>query len=879
MTDPKSSIPRLRARSASVPSDRPAMGAALVSMLVAVGLSGFAYAAPDSGDDVHPMDWPAMQRAIQPDANCEAFVERLIDAMTIEEKIGQMIQADIDSVTPADVANYHLGSVLAGGNAAPGGNVRASAASWLNLTDQFFNASVDGPVSHHVRIPILFGIDAVHGHARIPGATVFPQNVGLGAAHDPALIEQVGRATAEEVAVTGIDWTFAPTVAVVRDVRWGRSYESYSEDPGLVADYARSMVAGLQGRIGTADFLSAGHTLASVKHFLGDGGTVAGRDQFDSLVDERTLREVHGAGYPAAISAGALIVMASYNGWHGIKMHANRPLLTEVLKDRWDFPGFVVGDWNAQEEIPGCTKFSCAEFFNAGVDMYMAPDSWKALYGNLATQVRTGQITYQRVDDAVRRILRVKVLAGLFQKKAPRKRFAVGALASVGSAAHRAVARQAVRESLVLLKNNAMTLPLDPHSHILVTGPGADDIGMQSGGWTIDWQGDHNTNADFPGATSILGGIRAAVAAAGGTVVTSTDSIDAEKPAAAIVVYGETPYAEFEGDRETLEFSAAGQADLKTLKRLRAAHIPVVSVFISGRPLWVNRELNASDAFVAAWLPGSEGAGVADLIFRTKTGETQRDFTGRLSFSWPATAMPVTFDKSGTVRGALFQRGFGLKLGQHDDLGPVSENPRIPPSIRERDTLFHAGHVTAPWSIFVSDASADVRLTMQSQVSPQSAVTTRLTARGVEVSWSGTTVGEFRIGGHASDYKTLAHDNHAILLRYRVEEAPRHPVGFGMRCEAPYGTPFAPETAAADWKRCGVSASGSLDLTAQFRAAPADSWQTLAIPLDCIERMGGKLGNVDAPFALETSGRFAVTFEEIKLVREVTPSVCPPKVL
>ena len=304
--------------------------------------------------------------------------------------MGQLIQADIDSIKPEDLAQYPLGSILAGGNAAPDRNVHSGADAWLDLTEAFFQASKHRASPNHPPIPVLFGIDAVHGHAKIRGATIFPHNVGLGAAHDPGLIEKIGRATAEEVAATGIDWTFAPTVAVVRDVRWGRSYESYSEDPALVAMYAQAMVNGLQGKIGTADFLTPTHTLASAKHFLGDGGTLAGRDQFDNLADERTLRDVHGAGYVGALSAGDLIVMASYNGWHGIKMHANQQLLTDVLKRRWNFPGFVVGDWNAQEEIPGCTKWSCPAFLNAGGDMYMAPDSWKQLYANLIKQVNCG---------------------------------------------------------------------------------------------------------------------------------------------------------------------------------------------------------------------------------------------------------------------------------------------------------------------------------------------------------------------------------------------------------------------------------------------------------------------------------------------------------
>lgn len=848
--------------------------AAALSILMCHPLPALAQAG--ATNEVHPADWPALPRAVALQPGLEKFVQQMLDAMTLEEKVGQLIQADIDSIKPADLARYPVGAILAGGGAAPGGDVHATGARWLELTDAFFRASTQSTSTAHPPIPILFGIDAVHGHAKVRGATIFPHNVGLGAAHDPSLVEKIGRATAEEVAATGMDWTFAPTVAVVRDVRWGRSYESYSEDPAMVADYARAMVTGVQGKLGTADFLTPGHTLVSAKHFLGDGGTAAGRDQFNNTAGERTLREVHGAGYPAAIAAGDLIVMGSYNGWYGIKMHANRPLLTDVLKGRWNFQGFVVGDWNAHEEIPGCTKVSCPEALNAGLDMYMAPDSWKQLYGHLLEQAHSGRIAQPRVDDAVRRILRVKALAGLFKKPAPKDRFPAGHLDIIGSAAHREIARQAVRESLVLLKNNRHALPLDPHARILVTGPGADDIGMQSGGWTVDWQGAHNTNADFPGATSILAGIQAVVRAAGGEVITRMDDINTRKPATAIVVYGETPYAEFQGDRETLDFSAQDPAHLETLRKLHAAHIPVISLFLSGRPLWVNRELNLSDAFVAVWLPGSEGNGIADLLFKPLPGQAAYDFTGRLSFSWPATALPVTFDSDSAVTGALFPRGFGLSLAKTQELAPVSEDAAIPAAYREKDTLFHAGHVTAPWSIYVSDPIAEVRLTMQSQTSPSTAVTAQLTSQGIQAVWSGQGRGEFGIGGRAVSFQTPSVGGPALRLHYRVDEAPQGPVILSMRCEAALEAPIpASGSAAASLRRCGMAEGEGVDLTESFRSARAGSWVTLTLPLTCLHRTGAVLELVSAPFALESSGRLGVSFDDIRFVRD-TAGTCPP---
>jgi beta-glucosidase len=826
-------------------------------LLIVLAPADQARAAGNAANEIHPADWPAVESAVPVQPDVESRVQQLLKSLTLEEKVGQLIQADIDSIEPQDLDQFPVGSILAGGNAAPGKNVRSSADAWLNLTEAFFQASKHRPSPNHAPIPVLFGIDAVHGHAKVRGATIFPHNVGLGATHDPALIEKIGQATAEEVAATGIDWTFAPTVAVVRDVRWGRSYESYSEDPTLVADYARAMVIGLQGKIGTADFLTPTHTLASAKHFLGDGGTMGGRDQFDNLADERTLRDVHGAGYVGALSAGDLIVMASYNGWHGTKMHANQLLLTDVLKRRWNFPGFVVGDWNAHEEIPGCTKWSCPAFLNAGGDMYMAPDSWKTLYANLLKQVASGEIAQARVDDAVARILRVKVLAGLFNKQSPKDWVTAGQLPAPGAAAHRAIARQAVRESLVLLKNNKHTLPLDPHARILVAGIGANDISMQSGGWTVDWQGNHNTNADFPGATSILGGIEAAVKAAGGKVVTRVD----DNPAAAIVVYGEGPYAEFQGDRETLEF-APPDSHLELLKRLHAANIPVVSLFISGRPLWVNREINLCDAFVAVWLPGTEGNGIADVLFQPRAGAPSYDFKGRLGFSWPATAMPVTFDSSNQAKGALFARGFGLTLAQPQELGTLPEDPQVAAPYRDRDSLFSAGHVTAPWSIYVSDATAEVRLTLQSQVSPAGAVTARLSGQGIQATWSGKAPGEFRIGGRAVSLLKAAADNQVLKLHYRVDESPQKPVIFGMHCEPT--------------ERCGVAAKTGLDLTETFRSAGTGDWKTLSLPLACLKKMGATLSAVNAPLALESAGPFAVSFDDIRIVRQAGATACPP---
>ncbi|MDB5687059.1 MAG: hypothetical protein JWR77_1648, partial [Rhizorhabdus sp.] len=533
----------------------------------------------------HPTLWPTARSQGLVDPATEALVSQLMAKMTIEEKVGQMVQADISTIRPNDLRQYPLGSILAGGSSPPLDSPdRSPAAAWL-ATARAFNAVANESRPGHTTIPIIFGIDAVHGNANIVGATVFPHNIGLGAMRDPALMSRIGRATAEETAAAGIDWAFGPTLTVPQDERWGRAYEGYSEDPAVVASYAAAMVVGLQGPPGQGR-IQKGYVAASAKHFLGDGGTAGGIDQGDANIPETELVAIHNAGYPPAIDAGVMSVMASFSTWQGIKMHANKTLLTDVLKGRMGFEGFVVGDWNAHGQVPGCTTEDCPATFNAGLDMAMAPDGWKALFKNTIAEVKTGKIAMTRVDDAVRRILRVKVKLGLFDPARPY----AGKLEIVGAADHRAIARQAVAESLVLLKNNGI-LPLKASANILVAGEDADDIGQQSGGWTLSWQGDGNTNADFPGGTSIYAGVAAAMKAGGGSATLSADGSYKTRPDVAVVVFGEQPYAEMRGDIRTLEFEAGDKVSLAMLNKFKAAGIPVVSVFLSGRPLWVNPEL------------------------------------------------------------------------------------------------------------------------------------------------------------------------------------------------------------------------------------------------------------------------------------------------
>lgn len=643
-----------------------------IAVCVMSGAAGAARSADTAlSTTVHPARWPKVQWPLPEDAALKARVAAIMAKMTVPEKVGQIIQADINSVTPAQVAQYHLGSILTGANSGPDKNPIASAQQWLQLADSYQAAATrDGG------IPLLFGADCVHGAQKIVGATLYPHNIGLGATRDPALVERIEAATAQEMRTVGFNWAFAPGVMVPQNDRWGRVYEGFSQDPALVAEMARAAVLGFQGTPGKADFLDASHVAASAKHFLGDGSTVDGIDEGDAAVSEDALIRTANPGYVAAIRAGVQTIMVSYSSWNGVKMSANRALLTNVLKQRMDFGGFLISDWDAVRQLPGCVGDECPKAINAGIDMAMEPNNWQGFYDNTLKEVKKGEIPMSRLDDAVARILTVKLRMGLFDQGLPSQQPLGGKFGLVGDAAHRALARQAVRESLVLLKNRQHLLPLQPKQRVLVAGPGADNIPMQSGGWSLTWQGSGTTNADFPGATSIWAGIRDAVDAAGGHAELAVDGHYTQKPDVAIVVYGEHPYAEYLGDRPDLEFEPADGATLQLLKRLHAAHIPVVSVFLTGRPLWVNRELNASNAFVVAWLPGSEGEGVADVLFRKPDGAIAYDFHGRLPDAWPANAV----DQPG-LHGphALFPFGYGLTDQSSGDLRALPEVSGIEP--------------------------------------------------------------------------------------------------------------------------------------------------------------------------------------------------------
>jgi beta-glucosidase len=563
----------------------------------------------------------------------QARARAIVAAMSLEHKVSQIVMPDIASITPEDVAAYRFGTILNGGNSGPGGNDKAAAPQWLQAADAMWEASVRPLANGEPVVPLLWATDAVHGHNNVPGATLFPHNVGLGATRDPALVRRIGEATAAEVAATGIDWTFAPTIAVATDTRWGRAYESYSQDPSVVAALGTAMVEGLQGIKGTASFLDQRHVIATIKHFYGDGGT-GGKDQGDTVGTSAAIETLHAAPYPPAIAAGAQSVMASFSSINGVKMHGNGALLTGLLRQRMGFGGVIVGDWNGHGQIPGCTNVNCPQAMLAGLDIYMVPDEWKALHAKLVEQVRDGVIPPARLDEAATRVISLKLRSGAFQRPRPSARAAGGKWDIIGSPEHRAIARQAVRQSLVLLRNTGV-LPIKSSAEILVAGKAADSVAAQAGGWSISWQGGGDlTNADFPGATSVYAGLAAAARDGGGKATLSPDGNFTRRPDVAVVVFGEAPYAEFMGDR--LDHRLDDEEGLGLLKRLRTQGIPTVAVLLSGRPLWMNRELAAADAFVAAWLPGSEGEGVADVLIGDRAGRAVHDFSGRLGFAWPA---------------------------------------------------------------------------------------------------------------------------------------------------------------------------------------------------------------------------------------------------
>lgn len=611
----------------------------------------------------------------------ENRISELLAKMTLDQKIGQIVQPERQFVTPEEVKKYHIGSVLSGGGSVPGDN---KPEDWIKMNDEYWAASMEED-EDHLAIPLIYGVDAIHGNTNVLGAVVFPHNIGLGAAHDPDLLERIASATAEEIAATGVEWTFAPTLAVARNDHWGRTYESYSEDPKIVSEYAPRFVKGLQGNYGEEN------VIACAKHFIGDGATLHGIDQGDMCISEKELRKIHVPPYKAAIDAGVLSVMVSLSSWYGKKCHAHKFLLTDLLKKELNFKGFVISDWDGIDYIDESYEESVAQSLNAGMDMFMITEKWKEFIQHVKTNIKNGRIPMERLDDAVSRILRVKFEFGVFEKPRPAERKLSKDPSCFGSKEHREVSREAVRKSLVLLKNEDDILPLKKESRILVAGKNAHNRGHQCGGFTVAWQGvddtdeskdksyvmtdsekekprDKTNNGKTAHRSSIIGGtsIWEGIQRVAPNAILNVDGTKADpaKHDVAIVCIGEVPYAEMLGDirveglRKGLEIGKGSTADetlpgedipivkkgpygthlylhelhpedLETIKNITQKGIPVVAVMICGRPLVIEQELTETKAFLVAWFPGSEGQGVADVLF----GDYRMQ--GKLSFSWP----------------------------------------------------------------------------------------------------------------------------------------------------------------------------------------------------------------------------------------------------
>jgi beta-glucosidase len=587
---------------------------------------------------------PVLHEFSRPGSPADIKAQELLGRMTLDEKIGQIVQVDLLALKdPADLARLAIGSVLSGGDSDP---ADITPAGWAGTYDALQAAALKS----RLKIPIIYGIDAVHGHNNVNGAVVFPHNIGLGATRSPALVERVSKAIAEEIAGTGIDWTFAPGVIVARDERWGRTYESFSEDPSVVSELGAAAVRGLQG-----PKLSGGTAiLACAKHYLGDGGTTGGKDQGNTECDEATLRRLYLPPYAAAVRAGVGSIMVSFNSWNGQRMHGNKHLLTDVLKGELGFRGFLVSDWAAIDQLGADYKADIEVAMNAGLDMIMIPNgpgkpnNYEEFIQKLRELVTAGRVSQARIDDAVTRILRIKFEMGLFERPYTDRALT----ATVGSAAHREVARQAVRESIVLLKNDKNVLPLSKAlRRVHVMGQAADELSMQTGGWTLDWQGQKANQ--MKGGTTVLAAIRAAMSNPG-TVTTGKDASPAGSNAI-VVVLGEQPYAEMLGDKADLSLPA-NQMD--SLREAKAAGVPVVLVVLSGRPVILGDALKLADAVIAAWLPGTEGGGVGDVLFGAYKP------TGKLPMSWPRSMEQVPINFGDPKYDPLFPLGFGLTYGR-----------------------------------------------------------------------------------------------------------------------------------------------------------------------------------------------------------------------
>lgn len=802
-------------------------------------------------------DWPTIPSVIAKDADMEARIQQIVAGMSLQQKIGQMTQPEIKTITPTEVSKYYIGSVLNGGGSWPNGDKHASVGAWLNLADRYYDASMSTDMQ--VKVPLIWGTDAVHGHSNVFGATLFPHNIGLGAAHDTALIKNIGAATGKAVRATGINWVFAPTLAVVRNDRWGRTYESFSEDGKLVGDYAGAYIEGLQGT-----FSLDSNVVATAKHFIGDGGTDQGRDQGINQANKADMLNIHAQGYYGALAAGVQTVMASYNSWNDIaggvnygKMHGSKALLTDALKDKMGFDGFIISDWNAIAQVPGCSNASCPQSIIAGVDMVMVPDDWKAFISNTITQVNNGEIPMSRIDDAVTRILRVKMRAGLFNKKPSQGAYA----GSTDAVQSRLLARQAVRESLVLLKNNGGILPLARGKKILVVGKSADSMSNQSGGWSLTWQGMDNVNSDFPAGDTILAGIKEMAGDAQVVYSATARDINPSQFDAVIAVLGETPYAETSGDitpSNSLLHSSRYPEDLAVLEAVSGKGRPVITVLLSGRPLFTNDLLNLSDAFIAAWLPGTEGKGVADVLFRDVDGKIKHDFQGTLSFSWPKSACQDSLNRGDANYAPQFALGYGLNYAHNTEIGRLDAGNPAKKCGAASDLPIFRQSDRQPYKLYVSVAAnqwneralgADLNATLNV---PASAPVIQIQTIDVNTqqdaklaTWRGGEAKIYARSEQAADMRAYVAANAALQFDTVVSQSPMGTVTMAMGCT--------------------TSCQGNVDLTQVLRKQAVNTKRTMKIPLACFAAQGTNMEKVDMPFSVFTDQPFGAAFANIQI--------------
>ncbi len=792
-------------------------------------------------------DWPALTSRLAKDPAIEARVAEILASMTLEQKVGQMVQPEIKSITPEEVRQYYIGSVLNGGGSWPAKNKHASVQDWVALADAYYDASMGTDAK--IPVPVIWGTDAVHGHSNVYGATIFPHNIGLGAAHDVELIERIAEATGQSTRATGVTWTFAPTVAVAQNARWGRTYESYSSQPALIREYAAAYVKGMQGLLD-----KDGNVVATAKHFIGDGATDGGKDQGNALVTQAQMINVHGQGYYGAIEAGVQTVMASFNSWNDIaagkdygKMHGSRDLLTVALKEKMGFDGFVVSDWNGIGQVTGCKDDSCPQAINAGIDMVMVPDAWKSFIANTIAQVKSGEIPQARIDDAVTRILRVKLRARLWEHKPSASQFA----GKPESLVHRDLARRAVRESLVLLKNDGATLPLKKGQRVLLVGKSADSISHQTGGWSLTWQGTDNTNADFPNADSIAAGLREQLGEANVILRDSAEGVDPASYDVVVAAIGETPYAETNGDivpSDTMAHSRRHPEDLAVLKAAAATGKPVVTVFLSGRALYANDLLNLSSSFVAAWLPGTEGKGITDVLVAGADGKPVHDFRGKLTFPWPAVACP---NADSTPQFALDR---GLRYGDTKQVGTLPEDATASCGEATALGIFKQSDI-APFTLQMEAGGAtqavgnDMNATQRwPQAKPALQVATvqvNTQQDAKEVTWLAP-ARFFARNPSKNNLAAMATARGVVQFDVVVKQAPAKPVQFTLGC--------------------GAACGASLDLTATFSGDAVGRKQTVKVPLACFGKLGADLTGVDTPFSITADAPFAAAFTDIQVV-------------